>query len=856
MSFFRSNKVLHLRIRMPSDIDGIMRIMDILGKHETESLQFIDLTKEIPDSQKSFSKMLKRVEQMEIKTTQFMNYASEFNVKIYFYKNYEKFIDDIENDISKKNLSLSTYFDNLEIEIVESEKKIMELIESHQKMKEELIIELEKKLVFEKYFKMTGGMLNIFDLKKKPNFDSISYFMGVIRADNEIKMNRMILRMGRGRAISTFFDFEIPQHLISDSHNFSKNKFISEEKKIFIVIFPSEAREYLIKKMIQICDILSANHYIIPENKTKAEIMRNLEKKIIDKRQYLIESEISIKKYLKKFSGNEDQPSRMDLLRLYLKKEKQIYTNLNKCIIRDNFIDGEVWVLEDQKDTLTALLNSGVSKDETKSLGSFLEINENILMRPTYIPYNEFIYPFQEIVNIYGIPRYREINPALFNIVFFPFLFGIMFGDIGHGLVIFLFSLYLIYYNNKNFYAKNYSYIFKLLIKFRYFFLLLSICSIYSGLLYNEFFSIPLPLCNSCYEVDKKSKKFAKKINNCNYSFGMDTKWFMAENQLAFFNSFKMKFSVIIGVIHMMIGVCLKGINDLYFKNYYGIIFEFIPQFIFTSILLLYMVIMIYIKWNTNYIDTSKAPSIITLLINIIIKGGSVENLPLWGKGDNNNGYTQEKYHKFILFIIIILVPFMIFPKPFLDYKKYKKKKNKKLLKEIKINNDSEINNLNNVDINQDNDDNSSDSEEELYSSFDASKEYIIEKTFTDFLINQLIYSIEFILGIVSNTASYLRLWALSLAHSELSKVFFEKSLKNSISSGEYNFGFGFVIIFIGYFIFANITIFVLIGMDFMECFLHTLRLHWVEFQNKFYNADGYLFEPFSFKNIIEKYIE
>ncbi len=317
-----------------------------------------------------------------------------------------------------------------------------------------------------------------------------------------------------------------------------------------------------------------------------------------------------------------------------------------------------------------------------------------------------------------------------------------------------------------------------------------------------------------------------------------------------------MKFSVIIGVIHMMIGVCLKGINDLYFKNYYGIIFEFIPQFIFTSILLLYMVIMIYIKWNTNYIDTSKAPSIITLLINIIIKGGSVENLPLWGKGDNNNGYTQEKYHKFILFIIIILVPFMIFPKPFLDYKKYKKKKNKKLLKEIKINNDSEINNLNNVDINQDNDDNSSDSEEELYSSFDASKEYIIEKTFTDFLINQIIYSIEFILGIVSNTASYLRLWALSLAHSELSKVFFEKSLKNSISSGEYNFGFGFVIIFIGYFIFANITIFVLIVMDFMECFLHTLRLHWVEFQNKFYNADGYLFEPFSFKNIIEKYIK
>ena len=37
--------------------------------------------------------------------------------------------------------------------------------------------------------------------------------------------------------------------------------------------------------------------------------------------------------------------------------------------------------------------------------------------------------------------------------------------------------------------------------------------------------------------------------------------------------------------------------------------------------------------------------------------------------------------------------------------------------------------------------------------------------------------------------------------------------------------------------------------MDMMECFLHTLRLHWVEFQNKFFYADGHLFLPFCFKN-------
>eukprot|EP00798_Chlamydomonas_sp_ICE-L_P004060 gene4060-14146_t len=264
---------------------------------------------------------------------------------------------------------------------------------------------------------------------------------------------------------------------------------------------------------------------------------------------------------------------------------------------------------------------------------------------------------------------------------------------------------------------------------------------------------------------------------------------------------------------------------------------------IFLNALFGYLVILIISKWLSGSLA-----DLYHVMIYMFLKPGAMS--------ENDAGYMfpgQGGLQVFLLLIALVAVPWMLFPKPFILQRRHKE-----ALARSKGSSYSRVTGK-------------GDDEEALLPTstppaaaahggghggeFDFSEvSHPVQEAaaahggghggefdFSEVLVHQMIHTIEFVLGAVSNTASYLRLWALSLAHSQLSAVFYDRVLMAAIQSGSTS------AMVVGFFVWAMATMGVLMVMESLSAFLHALRLHWVEFQNKFYKGDGHRFTPFSF---------
>lgn len=228
---------------------------------------------------------------------------------------------------------------------------------------------------------------------------------------------------------------------------------------------------------------------------------------------------------------------------------------------------------------------------------------------PTYFKTNDVTAVPQLITDTYGVPNYQEANPSVFSVVTFPFLFAVMFGDYGHGSLILFIGAVMVLFNER-----LQPYLGNEVMKMRYMFFLMGFFSCFNGLIYNEWFAIPYPWFKSCYVVDPLPTAAEGYVfpyvdfptvttpdyynTTCVYAFGLDPTWFLsANNILTVQNSMKMKTSVIIGVLHMSMGVVVKGLNTIFFKQKLIFWFEVVTGFIILNAMFGWMDFLIVYKW-------------------------------------------------------------------------------------------------------------------------------------------------------------------------------------------------------------------------------------------------------------------
>lgn len=232
-----------------------------------------------------------------------------------------------------------------------------------------------------------------------------------------------------------------------------------------------------------------------------------------------------------------------------------------------------------------------------------MAFDNHCITPPTYFKVTDLTMIFQMIVDTYGIPTYQEASPVLVSMVTFPFMFGMMFGDMGHGSIILMMGLFLTLMADK-----LRSTALAPALMGRYILLMMGFCSTYCGFIYNEFFALSLNLFDSCYDLESRTQQetagvpygeytYMRKGYECNYPMGVDPVWALSTNKLTYTNNIKMKLAVIFGVLHMTIGILIKGTNTLYHRQWASFVTEVIGGLIILLFLIGFMDVLIFLKW-------------------------------------------------------------------------------------------------------------------------------------------------------------------------------------------------------------------------------------------------------------------
>lgn len=262
-------------------------------------------------------------------------------------------------------------------------------------------------------------------------------------------------------------------------------------------------------------------------------------------------------------------------------------------------------------------------------------------------------------------------------------------------------------------------------------------------------------------------------------------------------------------------------VNARFFKSKIDIWGNFVPGLIFFQSIFGYLVFCIVYKWSVDWYAVGRnPPGLLNMLIYMFLQPGKVDPKEQLYPG-------QAGVQVALLLLAVVQVPILLLLKPL--YLRYEH--NKTAAQGYRgIGDTSRVNHALDDDEDEENPDrqtNGRDSfgddeggvliTQNIGGGSAADDEEHEEFEYSEAQIHQTIHTIEFCLNCVSHTASYLRLWALSLAHQQLSIVLWNMTLGGAF--GQDTFAVRVLMIVITFFMWFFLSIVILVSCSLLSSF-------------------------------------
>ncbi|SUU92146.1 V-type ATP synthase subunit I [Anaerococcus octavius] len=315
----------------------------------------------------------------------------------------------VDNELPSENNSL-----DIDNEIKENEKEILDLNKQIEDLKDsykDVIDSLSYNLSLRKEAENYENSLAI--------GDKYFYFSALVPENDINNVENLEKKYPDTKIITEDLKVEKKKKSKKDK---DKPKNINEES--YLLVYPKKVKKDVSR---------SINTLGFVDN----DIPDNLNSSNIDREYIKVNDELtSLHRQINTINSQyEDTINNLSYSLDHAKKSEELKSNMAQG---DKYFYLSGWVPESEVDKFKTL--------EDKYDNTILSTKDDQSVNqqpPTRLKNNKVFKPFEYLVNMYGAPSYDEVDPTPFFAITYMLLYGLMFGDLGQGLVFLALGFYI-----------------------------------------------------------------------------------------------------------------------------------------------------------------------------------------------------------------------------------------------------------------------------------------------------------------------------------------------------------------------------------------------------------------------------